>query len=100
MLSEERGAFSCVTCHDPHARVSADRPAYDTVCLSCHTDPGHTKQEGLAKPAPACPVSTRSRCVECHMPRKDAGQGILFSDHWIRVYPPGESPSRAGAAVP
>ncbi len=94
------GAFSCVTCHDPHARVSPDRPAYDAVCLSCHSGPAQAKQEASAKPAPVCPVSARARCVECHMPRKDAGQGILFSDHWIRIHPPGESPSGAGAAVP
>ena len=79
------GALSCVTCHDPHARVSPDRAAYDKVCLSCHAGPGGPKTDKTAKPAgPACPVSAQSRCVECHMPRKDAGQGILFSDHWIR----------------
>jgi hypothetical protein len=81
------GAFSCVTCHDPHARASADRPAYDTICLSCHIGSDQTKRESPTKTAPACPVSARSRCVECHMPRKDAGQGILFSDHWIRIFP-------------
>ncbi len=80
------GAFSCVTCHDPHARVSPDRPAYDKTCLSCHGGPGVPKPETLPKPAPECPVSAQSRCVECHMPRKDAGQGILFSDHWIRIH--------------
>ncbi len=80
------GAFSCVTCHDPHARVSPDRPAYDKTCLTCHGGPSAPKPETLAKPAPACPVSAQSRCVECHMPRKDAGQGILFSDHWIRIH--------------
>jgi hypothetical protein len=89
------GAFSCVTCHDPHARVSADRPAYDKACLSCHAGPGGPKPEGATKPVPPCPVSARSRCVECHMPRKDAGQGILFSDHWIRIHPKGET-TRSG----
>jgi Cytochrome c554 and c-prime len=80
------GSLSCVTCHDPHARASADRPGYDQVCLSCHaTSIDRPKTESTVKPAPACPVSARSRCVECHMPRKNAGQGILFSDHWIRV---------------
>jgi hypothetical protein len=85
------GAFSCVNCHDPHARVSADRGSYDTVCLSCHAGPGASApaiDRTHAAGAP-CPVSPRSRCVECHMPRVDAGQGILFSDHWIRVRHPG-----------
>jgi hypothetical protein len=79
------GAFSCVTCHDPHARVSPDRPAYDKTCLSCHGGPRVTRPEALPKLALVCSVSAQSRCVECHMPRKDAGQGILFSDHWIRI---------------
>jgi hypothetical protein len=85
------GAFSCVTCHDPHTRVSPDRPAYDKVCLTCHLGAPAPKIESTPKPAPPCPESAQSRCVECHMPRKDAGQGILFSDHWIRIYPEGES---------
>ena len=93
------GAFSCVTCHDPHARVSPDRPAYNQVCLSCHGIAGKTKPETLAKPAPPCPVSSLSRCVDCHMPRKDAGQGILFSDHWIRVYAKGEAKPASAHAI-
>jgi hypothetical protein len=80
------GGFSCVTCHDVHARTLRDRSAYDQACLSCHAVPGSPKPEGPARRAPPCPVSARSRCVECHMPRKDAGQGILFSDHWIRIH--------------
>jgi hypothetical protein len=80
------GAFSCVTCHDPHARVSPDRPAYDKTCLTCHGGQSTPRPEAPAKPARTCPVSAQSRCVECHMPRKDAGQGILFSDHWIRIH--------------
>jgi hypothetical protein len=90
------GAFHCVTCHDPHARASANRPGYDAVCLSCHGNgaspappvessaprDGRSPTKGSRKP---CPVSPGSRCVECHMPRVDAGQSVLFSDHWIRV---------------
>ena len=30
------GGFSCVTCHDPHARASSDRASYDAKCLDCH----------------------------------------------------------------
>jgi len=79
------GGFSCVTCHDVHTRASRDRPAYDKACLSCHAGPGEPNPENTARSAPPCPVSAQSRCVECHMPRKDAGQGMLFSDHWIRI---------------
>jgi hypothetical protein len=85
------GGISCVTCHDAHGRVSRDRPAYEQVCLSCHGGRGERESQNSAGLAPACPVSAKSRCVECHMPRKDVGQGILFSDHWIRVHPRGEA---------
>ena len=37
---ESGGQLSCVTCHDPHARASADRAFYLTVCQSCHAGPG------------------------------------------------------------
>jgi hypothetical protein len=93
------GAFSCVTCHDPHARASSDRAAYDVVCASCHAAGGSTAAAARSTPQPAdpvaaagsrCPVSPRGRCVECHMPRVDSGQSFLVSDHWIRVRGEGE----------
>jgi Cytochrome c554 and c-prime len=101
------GALSCVTCHDPHARSSADRPSYDAVCLSCHASRAGLSDAAGPIPKPSdrplgasrsCPVSPSSRCVECHMPRLNAGQSILYSDHWIRVHQPGESP--AGPVAP
>jgi hypothetical protein len=107
--TESGGAFSCVTCHDPHARVSGDRPAYDTICLSCHSGAGPAVGPAGTTTRPAgragtngsiCPVSPRSRCVECHMPRVDSGQFILFSDHWIRVRRPGEPTAVPGFPVP
>jgi hypothetical protein len=98
-------AFNCVTCHDPHARASADRAAYNLACLGCHAG---GNRSGLpagssTSPAPAvsgpkasipCPVSPRERCVECHMPRVDSGQHVLYTDHWIRVRRPVESASK------
>ncbi|MFI5454448.1 MAG: multiheme c-type cytochrome [Isosphaerales bacterium] len=91
---ESGGSFSCVTCHDPHARVSADRESYEAVCLSCHTARGPTAAPAGTSAQPAeltrpagtpCPVSPRKGCVGCHMPRVDAGQNLLFHDHWIRI---------------
>src|SRR5687767_14264130 len=37
-FTESEGALSCLTCHDPHRKVShADRPAhYRKACMSCH----------------------------------------------------------------
>jgi hypothetical protein len=72
---KERGGLTCVSCHDPHARTSKDTRAYEAVCLSCHTPTGRV----------ACRVSPSTGCVACHMPKADAGQGVLFTDHWIRA---------------
>jgi hypothetical protein len=94
------GTFSCVSCHDPHARASGDRASYNVVCLSCHGTPTSERPaaaEAATQPVvtPAnsvglpCPRSPRGNCVDCHMSRVDSGQHILFTDHWIRVRQPG-----------
>ena len=70
-------ALNCVTCHDPHARASPDRAAYEYVCLSCHV---------AAKGTP-CRVSPHSGCIDCHMPRRETTRGMVMTDHWIRVIP-------------
>jgi predicted CXXCH cytochrome family protein len=64
----------CVSCHDPHDRVSTNLLAYEAVCLSCH-QAGATHRP--------CPVSPAAKCIGCHMPRRASGNG-LFTDHWIR----------------
>lgn len=69
------GHLTCTTCHNPHARTSNDTAGYEAVCISCHQNAGQSQ----------CPISTSQGCVGCHMPRDDAGQGILFADHWIRI---------------
>jgi hypothetical protein len=103
--TESGGAFSCVTCHDPHARASTDRAAYDAICVSCHgvrqrtTEAEHIMERGHAvrRSGNACPISPEGRCVDCHMPRVDGGQFFLVSDHWIRIRRPEESSSPTGA---
>lgn len=69
------GKMSCVTCHDPHRRASPDRSSYETSCLKCHESESETR----------CPVAPRSGCIDCHMPKVDSGQRVLFTDHWIRI---------------
>jgi hypothetical protein len=66
----------CVLCHDPHAKASEEKKSYDATCLTCHS--GSTSRE--------CTINPRGDCVTCHMPKADAGQGILFTDHWIRPH--------------
>jgi hypothetical protein len=74
---KSRGALTCSTCHDPHARTSTNISAYEAVCLSCHRGPSQT----------ACKVEPAGGCVGCHMPRRDATRGMMMSDHWIRSRP-------------
>lgn len=69
------GAMACSTCHDPHARASSDRAAYEANCRDCHA----------GRHVAPCPVSDRSGCVDCHMPRRDVARGMIMTDHWIRV---------------
>jgi hypothetical protein len=80
--TQSNGALSCSTCHDPHAPTSRDKAGYETTCLSCHA----------AAPQHACPVSPQSDCLTCHMPRRDSGNGLMFSDHWIRKAPSSDPP--------
>jgi predicted CXXCH cytochrome family protein len=84
---QSEGALSCLTCHDPHARPSTNRTAYDAICLKCHGDPAGSAApaRGAARRNVVCQVSSRERCVECHMPRVDVGPHVVLSDHWIRI---------------
>ena len=79
--TNSRGALSCVTCHDPHERASKEHAAYEAACLACHD--GLSTETTNRKPA--CPVSPSKACLDCHMPKLDSGQRVLFTDHWIRI---------------
>ena len=39
--------LGCNTCHDPHARASTDRTAYQMTCRSCHGDRRSGRLSGL-----------------------------------------------------
>ena len=73
-FKQSRGALTCLTCHDPHARATSDRASYERFCLSCHQQPAQTR----------CAISPLSGCIDCHMPRRDVARGMMLSDHWIR----------------
>ncbi len=83
-----RGVLGCMTCHDPHARVSTDRSGYEAACLACHRAPSRT----------SCPVSPYAGCIACHMPRRDVARGMMMTDHWIRIVP--ELDPRRGRRLP
>ena len=72
--TQSKGALGCSTCHDSHGPTSRDQAGYESICLSCHASP----------PQHACPVSPQTDCLRCHMPPRDSGNGLMFSDHWIR----------------
>ena len=78
----------CVSCHDPHDRVSTDLAEYASVCLQCHEAGSRSKRA-------ACPVSPAAQCIECHMPRREISGNGLFTDHWIRK--PGQAATLGGA---
>jgi hypothetical protein len=73
--TESQRALRCTTCHDPHARVAHDAVVYQDACLSCHK----------TTPQKTCSVSPQSGCVACHMPPREVGRGLKFTDHWIRA---------------
>jgi hypothetical protein len=75
------GRLSCVSCHNPHARVSTDPVAYNRVCQSCHT--------GKPEAQKLCPVNRTSGCVSCHMPARSLGDPdeVKFHSHYIKPYP-------------
>jgi hypothetical protein len=91
--TQSAGAMSCVTCHNPHARASSDRDGYNVHCLKCHyftpAAPAEslaaTGKQGIGRVTRNCPVSPEKGCVDCHMPKVDSGQHVLFTDHWIRI---------------
>ena len=60
---ESNGTFSCVTCHDPHARASSDRASYLEICLSCHSGSGGGSAAQARAPAPPGPAAPSRRAA-------------------------------------
>jgi predicted CXXCH cytochrome family protein len=99
---ESAGAFSCVSCHDPHGRGSSKRVEYDTICVKCHrarSGPPQVAQRPAAS-ATICPVSPRHGCVDCHMPLVEVSRDLILSDHWIRIHRNDEQRVRQTVGVP
>lgn len=77
---KSEGRLSCLSCHNPHDRLSTDRRHYERVCRSCHS--------GASKADRPCPVQPSGPCVSCHMPTDHMPDPpeVKFHNHYIRVY--------------
>ena len=73
------GRLSCLTCHDPHAPLRRDEPAYYArKCSACHETPRHS-HVNFAKTGAA-------DCTGCHMPKVQPHPYLQFTNHWIGVF--------------
>lgn len=73
-FKESEGRLSCLTCHDPHRKVT-DVAHYRNACLSCHGQ-AHRQSED---------------CTSCHMPKRRTQDvvHVVMTDHFIRRMPGG-----------
>lgn len=73
-FTESEGRLSCLTCHDPHEKVS-DPAHYRKVCMSCH-EQAHRAAED---------------CTSCHMQKRRPQDVVhtVMTDHLIRRTPGG-----------
>lgn len=71
------GTLTCTTCHDPHRPLEAQDSRGIWQCVQCHdhSQPEHT----------VCAAGEMDNCLKCHMPKVEANDPLLFTDHWIRV---------------
>ncbi|MCH8152630.1 MAG: tetratricopeptide repeat protein [Planctomycetes bacterium] len=110
------GALSCLTCHDPHRKVTPTEAAgyYRARCLTCHAldncarvemgivSSSRPDQRGLDAAAGS------DNCIACHMPKRRTQDvvHVVMTDHLIQRRITGdplgrlaETPPRQGAQV-
>jgi tetratricopeptide (TPR) repeat protein len=82
--TESGAPLSCLTCHDPHEKVSKERRTahYRNACLTCHEEEDcgggtHAAESG--------------DCASCHMPKRRTQDvvHVVMTDHLIRRQPGG-----------
>ncbi len=62
-FQKSAGQLACISCHDPHKKVSQEDRAehFSAVCKSCHTPHEAKTSED---------VSNSNDCTACHMPKR------------------------------
>jgi tetratricopeptide (TPR) repeat protein len=79
------GKLSCLTCHDPHRKPSAEARAarVRAACLTCHAP--HAR--------PAAGTQAREDCAACHMPKRRPQDvvHVVMTDHLIQRRPAPEA---------
>jgi len=78
-FQQSKEKLSCLSCHDPHAKLSREKPNYDAVCHGCHSSVKHKA------------VVAKANCTSCHMPQVKPSPDLSFSNHWIGVYGAGQT---------
>jgi Tfp pilus assembly protein PilF len=73
-FTASEGRLSCLTCHDPHRKVT-DAAHYRKACMSCHATPHRASED----------------CTTCHMPKRRPQDVVhtVMTDHFIRRHPAG-----------
>ncbi|MET0793485.1 MAG: multiheme c-type cytochrome [Polyangiaceae bacterium] len=77
MLGGCNQQLSCTSCHDPHtedpksALLALEGPSGDALCASCHQSLASADARRAHTHHPA--DSAGSRCINCHMPKKNMG---------------------------
>jgi Tfp pilus assembly protein PilF len=73
-FTESEGKLSCLTCHDPHRKVT-DAAHYRKACMSCHATAHRASED----------------CTSCHMPKRRPQDVVhtVMTDHFIRRTPGG-----------
>lgn len=77
------GRLACTTCHVAHQDARRNDPDfYNAKCHGCHdSDPFHADNRKAGD------------CIGCHMPYVELHPALHFTDHYIRVFKPGDLPA-------
>lgn len=92
----EPGALTCMTCHDPHRKVTEERRLrhFRDACLSCHQVDAcslDAMRDAAGLAAAGLGSVADDDCAACHMPRRRTQDvvHVVMTDHLIQRRPGG-----------